>query len=493
MNTKSFIRAMLVSMLVLFPSLIFAQVGEIHFKMSKLPKDMRLPTGITKPFILVLKLEGEGISFDGVVQEKDVMLGKNKDVPAKYYCGTPDKEIVIKGDVSVLKIIYGSVESADLSKASKSLKTFWMRRTWTSSFNLKGLTEVEDLIVRDQKGLKELDLSDLHKARIMELGKFACNNYGWDLKTVILPNPTVVEDLNLSDTAISEIEFPALPKLKKFYASGTQIPEFVFNSPNLEVIELSRAHAKKLHIKGSTPNLKKIWLQDMFKLEELIIENAPNIKDATKPAEMKDINNLYFSGSFFNQLKVLKLNTGIERIAPIVNNVEVSKYYPNVEVLDLYNSPIKKLDLSSFVNLKELRLPFDGLSSEDYDTIIASIKADVKKQLTVEIMSTRKSDQKNLATFIEKLKAAGIKVKNEVAVETLITSSYKVYPTQTTDLVKIEGTKIYAPYSVYNAGGKLCLSGNTNASGKANLSLAVLPKGMYLIKVGSVYTKVLLK
>ncbi len=470
----------------LLPSEVIAQ-NEIRFEMAKTTHKIK-GGGEEKPTIYFLKLEKDKVQVSGYIGTPKDVQDKGGNVHTKYMTEVGGT-LVVKGNPEKIRILLGYVEKADLSKAPKSLKVFWMRGTKTKEFDLSGATELEDLVIRNQKGLQSLDLSALKKAKILQLGKFGVNNQGWSLKTVKMPKPSAVEYLDFSDTGINQIDLSNLPHLKRLCGSAAQISEVVLNSPKIEAIEFSRAHLQKLVLKGSTPKLHKLWLQDIFTIKEIIIPDAPKLKDGVAP-NLSGINGLCFTGNPFGNLVKMEIkNSGITQ-----TNEFFAGMTPNLAELDLTGAPIVNFDFTKFPKLRKIRMPIDKIKEADFDKIINTLPIlQGEEKGYFEVAKTDATNAGKLEAFEQKLKAKGWNTKIPAALDEIENTDVKIYPTRTTDLVKIEGAKANATYAIFAMNGTLCEKGQTDGFGSAELHLSSYAKGVYIIKLGKKYQKIVLK
>ncbi len=470
----------------ILPREIVAQ-NEIRFEMAKTThKD---ENGIErKPLVAFLKFEKDKVQVSGYIKTKDIR-DKGGNIHTVYVTEVGGT-LIIKGTPEKIRIVRkGYVDKADLSKAPKSLKVFWMRHTRTSEFDLSGATELEDLVIRSQSGLTTLDLTHQNKAKILQLGRLGVGNQGWSLKSVTMPNPSAVENLDFSDTGLENIDLSNLPHLKKLSGSASQVKEIVLNSPKIESVEFSRAHLQKLEFIGATPNLHKVWLQDLTKIKEIIIPNAPKLGNGYA-TNISDINGLCFSNNPMNKLVNIKIGNSAL--------TEANKWFagqtPNLEELDLSGAPIENFDFTKFPQLKKIKMPIDKIKEEDFDKIINTLPIlQEGEKAYFEVARTNMTNSNKLEIFEQKLRAKGWNTKLPLALEEVDNEEAKIFPTQTTDLVKIEGAKANTPYAVFAMNGTLCEEGLTNDYGSAELHLASHSKGIYIIKVGRKYQKIVLK
>ncbi len=485
-NYLALISLYAIAIACLLPSQAIAQ-NEIRFEMAKTThKDESKKD--KPPYIKFLTSDIADVQVSGYVGDPIEQVD-NKDRKWTYFITQVGATLVVKGTPTKIRVLAGYVDRTDLSKAPKSLKTFWMRGTKTKEFDLSGATEVVDLIIRNQNGLKEIDLSAQKKAKIIQLGRFGVGNQGWSLKKVIMPRPSVVEKLDISDTGVNDIDISNLPHLKVFAGSGTQLGEVVLNSPKIEAVEFSRAHLNKLEFKGATPNLHKVWLQDIFTITEIIIPNAPKLGNGSGNS-LSTLNGLFFSGQAMNKLKHIKIHNS----AITESNDFFAGQTPNLEDLDLTGAPIEDFNFTKFSKLRKIRMPIDNIKETDFDKIINTLPIlQEGEKGYFEVAKTDATNSNKLEAFEQKLKAKGWNTKIPLAFEDLSNEEVKVFPTQTTDVVKIEGAKANTAYALFSMNGALCEKGRADHSGSAVLHLASYSKGVYIVKIGSKYQKVLLK
>lgn len=91
------------------------------------------------------------------------------------------------------------------------------------------------------------------------------------------------------------------------------------------------------------------------------------------------------------------------------------------------------------------------------------------------------------------LETKGWTVIATVFSDDILAQSARVMPTETTDLVYIDGAQPAEVIHVYGLSGVRVLSSETDASGHAELSLAGKPAGVCIVTVGSLRQSILLR
>ncbi len=491
----------------LLPSTMTAQ-GEIKVTVGE------------KGWFKVEKLEGSNISVEGMPAGFTAEIGETI---AQEYQATPNSTITFKGDIKGLRIVgtmhqeggnkgnvakRADIVKFDASKAPKSMKVL----------SLKGLNLAAEDGVIDLSGATELDYADLidlseNKVYIplLDLTKqtkveylFLANknvNNGY-FNEVKLPSPNVIKKMDLSRCWIKKIDFPKMPELYRFdYVAGGTPKVVIADAPKLMWVDAHYSHTKEFVFKNA-PKLLRLMLGGNDG-NSLTVENCPKLQqihDAELPKKgggtFKLRVGLWIEKSDDNppsviDFKTVKLtNVGITEFGGAVADGLVK-----VEDLDLSNNPITKLDFSTYPTLKKVTMSaiqFDNLDAEEVLATLPERKPEDNAEFV--LLTDKNTDAALIAKIEAKLKERGWSLKQTTAVEELLAANaVKIYPTQTKDLVKIEGAKANMPYAVYAVSGKLCEKGMTDSFGSAEIHLNTYAKGVYLVKLGAKSQKIVLR
>ncbi len=482
----------------LIPSTASAEQGEI-----------KLTVG-SKGWFRVEKLTGANISVKGMPSNFTAQIGSNI---KQDYTANPNSVITFKGNITGLRIVgeldeeYNVKKRADIvqfdaSKAPKSLKSLSLKglnlKDKSNTINLSGATELVGLGLIDLSAgvtIPLLDLSKQTKVKTLFLGNPNYNNAY--IKEVRMPKKNVIENLDLSRCWIQKIDVSHLPELEKFTAVGTgTIPVVdLSGSPKLRIFTSYRAHIKSYILKNM-PNLRLAKFGGN-EGANLTIENCPKlhqIHTVTDQNGKKYTLGLWLEKSDGDEPDVIKFkkislkNVGITKLGGGIADGLVA-----VKDLDLTGNPIKEIDFSDYSKLKKVKMSIDKLPEGDFDKVINSLPTlkDGEKA-TFEVSDSGNVSSDKLKKFKDKLLAKGWN-KNTSALEEITEVGAKVYPTETSDLVRIEGAKVQTPYAVFAMNGTLCERGHTDELGSAELHLASYAKGIYIIRLGAQYQKVSLR
>lgn len=347
----------------------------------------------TKEYSFELQMKGSDIHVTGTTKKEDKTDSRNR--PYTIYTAPAGGRIIFSGKITLFNISKGRVQTADLSKAPTTLTAFGMRSTQTTSVDLSGATELRHLIYRDQK-TNEIDLSKQNKVITMELGREVVNNNG-SMKKVIMPSPSDVEVLNISDEGISEIDLTNLPKLKSFRAFGVKVDDIdLRNSPMLEEIYLTQGYKvyESLRIKN-TPNLFRVYIKNV-PFKEISIENASQLGNSGE-LTMEEV-----------QKRKLSVYTGYDRIKGlyfdgatrptktcVITGTAITKFTDKtkfssetLEKLDLSNNKLVEINLG-FPKLKELDLSKNQLNGDNLNKIIEQLPQAKEGKFKADNVSTQ--------------------------------------------------------------------------------------------------------
>lgn len=331
------------------------------------------------------QLAGDEIETSGQTAVEDIT--DNGKVVGKKYTAPAGATVTFKGKIKTLNIAGGQIEKADLSQAPKTLTAFGMRQTGTKSIDLSGATELRNLIYRHQE-TKVLDLSKQNKVINMELGLDNVGNNG-PLEKVVMPSPSDVEFINISDENVREMDLSNLPKLRSLRAYAVKLKEIdLRNSPLLQELYFTQGapEIKYGAVKTkNTPNLVRVFIQGVH-FSEVSIENAPMLGNARTltAEELKQLtdsgikvrtNYHKVGGLFFNgECKLKKLTVTGTAITDYAGNTRVNS--DRIEELDLEGNKLTVANLGNYPNsLTRINLGKNMLTEESMGQIADAIHA----------------------------------------------------------------------------------------------------------------------
>ncbi len=249
---------------------IVANAQEIRFVMSG--------TSFT-----VADIQGAGIEVTGIDGGQSVNIGTNVN---QVYTAQNGATVTFRGNITLLNIVAGSIASADLSNAPATLKVFTLNNTNTSTVNLSGATNLEQLSLRC--GISHADLTNLPLLRVLRLGKLG-EEKTWNLKTVTFPNPNVIQVLDLTNTSFTDVNnLNNLPELKQFTAVGTHLTgELALRaSSKLETVFVGRTSQLTSVDLSNRPLLKNVLLAEAGPTT-VNLSNNPTLASGT--VELRDM------------------------------------------------------------------------------------------------------------------------------------------------------------------------------------------------------------
>lgn len=328
-----------------------------------------------------LQMSGEDIEVKGTTKKEDKDDGKIK---YTTYTAAAGSEVVISGKMTLFNITAGRVEKANLSQAPKSLTRFGMRSTQTKSIDLSGATELQHLIYRDQNTI-ELDLSKQNKVVNMELGREQVGNNGI-LRKVIMPSPSDVELLNISDENVRDIDLSNLPKLRSLRAFALKVGKIdLRNSPMLEEVYFTQQSPEvkyEYFRTKNTPNLFRVVSQNVS-FDEVSIENAPKLGNG---GNLSNENKAYITEkklpyrSGYDKVEGLYFNGGGPRKSLTVTGTAITKFTDKVkpqsstlEVLNISGNKLVEASLSGFGALKMVDLSNNELTDAAMNSLAGEL------------------------------------------------------------------------------------------------------------------------
>ncbi len=297
----------------------------------------------------------------------------------------------------------------------------------------------------------------------------------------------------------NKLEFPKMPELYKlFYIAGYTPKLEITDAPKLRFVVSYRSHIKDYVFKN-LPELRLLKFGGNHGTDpkgSLTVENCPKLRQIHE-VKFKDGSTskwglwLEKSDNDVIGFKTVKLkNIGITEFGGDIADGLVA-----VTDLDLSNNPIKKLDFATYTTLKKVTMhakQFETLSAEEVLATLPERKAEDNAEFN--LLTSKDTDAALISKIEAELKKKGWNLKQTTAIaELLSTNAVKIYPTETSDLVKIEGSKANISYKVFALSGKLCQEGQTDAFGSAEIHLSTYAKGVYIVKLAHKTQKVVLK
>ncbi len=455
-----------------------------------------------KGWFRIERLVGSNITVEGMPASFTAQTGKKI---SQDYNAMPNSTVTFKGDITGLRIageMHGAngngnvkkradVVSIDASKAPSTLTFLVLKGLSLNSIDLKGATELKILSLIDlsKQKLNKLDLSKQTKVNVLILGNSNFNNNS--IEEVVMPSPNVIQNLDLGRTSINKIDLDHLPELLKFRAVAANA-----SSTGLNVVELKESTKLKLFVANHAHIREHIILKDKPMLNDVMlfgnlskqitIENCPLLKDYTNSIGLwLGI----YNGNYLAFSKVSIKNTGITKIGN-----ESTNGFKNVVDLDISNNPLTSVNFAPYTKLNKVTMNAKEFNNLDVNQVLATLPQRKPADNAVFVLSVGDDTEDTLVAKVEaKLQEKGWSLQKPVGLSELADGATKIYPTQTTDVVNIEGAKANATYKLFTMNGSLCEKGQTDAFGSAELHLASYSKGVYIIKLGNKFQKIVLK
>lgn len=377
--------------------------------------------------------------------------------------------VEITGTPKQLRIRNGSIAKLDLSNAPSSLIQLISEGTELESVDLSGATSLKSLWLSEYKTLQTVDLSPLSNLVQLYLGRYRDDHLQRSLRDVTFPTINNIKTLVLHEVSIPRVDFSTFTELNDLNIAGGGAHSFTQdwtfpNSPNLEKVNLWRlrysgnidvSHNPKLKsfVYTGSDNVRSIKISGVEALTKLEMQQADGW---TLPPNLRVIN---LSGN------------GLTTVTSSVGNGLLSS--PGVRVVDISNNRFSSAEIDQIIS----RLP-NGDGSGEF--VFAGVQTPTDGNQFTEA-------HKNA------LVAKGWVVGFPLSVGGVDYYEARIYPTVTSEVVYVEGVQPNAEVSVLSASGALVLSADTDAQGRAELSLVGKPSGVYFVTVGSTKQRVVLR
>lgn len=413
---------------------------------------------------------GNSFTVDAVRGTNITVSGANETATFPISTGTTftptaGNVITFSGDVTGIRFVAGTIKAIEVSSSHSTLAQFISERTTLGSVNLAGATQLTTLRLQDYSLLKTLDLSKLSLLKTVTLGRYGEDAKQRSLTTVAWPTTNVVETLALYETTIDKVDFTKFAKLKKLDIRGTGFgalnQDLVFKSQPIESIILFRVG-----------HLQNLTLENCTALTTLQFSGSRD--DLTTP--------ITIAVTGCTALTTVDLAQGSGWGAP--KNIQTINLSGNA--LTSVVATIGGASLFSAPNLKRVDISNNKIPSAAIDKIIAWLPQG-KGDGTYIFSGAITSGEGNQFTEAHKtaLAAKGWSTSWALSVDPIQASQVRIFPSETTDMVYIEGIGQIAPVKVYSLSGVLVKEAATSELGSGQVSLGDLPSGIYLITVGS--------
>ena len=264
-------------------------------------------------------------------------------------------------------------------------------------------TDIEDVIVN--KELKRINIGST-KFKDIEF----------------IRNLEDLEDLNVSNTNITNLDLSKYKKLKSLNISDTYLEKFnIKDNLLLQILKAEKAHIKNLDL-SNNKDIEVLNLSNN-KIEEI------DLKELTK---LKDLN---LSN---NKLKTIDLTKLKKLSSLIVNNNELkeidTKELKDLEVLEIANNDIEKVDLKDNLNLTKLNISSTKIKDINVDNFkklkslnISNLNLKEIKPFNIEEVDYSHNSISDISVFKEMLKDVKKKVLFNDQVINMLVDVNKTY------------------------------------------------------------------
>ncbi len=379
------------------------------------------------------------------------------------------EEVVIAGNPQQLLIEGSDVETADLSAAPASLTRFIFNTGTLDAIDLSGATNLTFLRLSDYRYLTTVDMSRLSKLEEVYFGKYGDDYLQRSLRNVTWPTTNVIKKLTFYEVSIPSIDFTRFPALTSLDirggGDGSFAQEWTFpNSPNLEKLILFRQRYSTNVNVAHNPKLTEFQYSGSDAVTSLKVSGA-------------------------TALSTIALNQGSGWSIPA-----------NLKVIDLSNNGMTAIDTSagsslfSGAGVRAVDVSGNKLTASELDKIIGLLPQGDGTGAYV-FAGEKTPSEGNAFGEAQKaaLRAKGWAVGYPLSIGGVDYYTARIYPSVTSDVVKIENVAPNAEVLVHSTAGALVQTTTTDDLGQAELSLLGNPSGVYIVSVGMTKQRVVLR
>lgn len=304
----------------------------------------------------ISELDGTSITIEGSTAAKDITPWKNatdskKDFSASVAGGT----VVIKGNVTSLRITAGKLAKLDLSTAPAGLKSLYV--VGRSHNGVTGSAQVKELDLSGAQDLYTLYLSNPGSSGMHDLSRHSklVNVIMYKVGAAFtLPSTIGYLEINEAPTSVANsLTVEAFPKLQKLFLIGSWLnkPVNFSNSKTLTTFSCSRTKVTELNL-SNCDRLADVLIRDLNgSPAELNLSGNTRLKETTEKYTsvhkvsgfMTDLDSrgartLNLSGASFT-----KFSTAVCSIVSLTS-------------IDLSNNKLVSANFSGFTALRNLNL-----------------------------------------------------------------------------------------------------------------------------------------
>lgn len=228
-------------------------------------------------------LTGAELTVEGTTADGALSTIGNNDTPKTFSASKAGATVVVKGNVTALRISKGTLKKLDLSQAPATLKTLITLGTTIESIDLSGATSLTLLSLRDYGTLKALDLSKLSQLEKVSLGAYESSQKQRSLTSVVWPEKNVIKSLFMGEISLSTFPLSSFTSLEALDMRGSGYGAFnqnfsLSNSKLKSFISFKVKHTKSLVLENNSQLTSVLYTgrrKDAGETTEVIIKGNP--------------------------------------------------------------------------------------------------------------------------------------------------------------------------------------------------------------------------
>lgn len=228
-------------------------------------------------------LTGAELTVEGTTADGALSAIGNNDTPKTFSASKAGATVVVKGNVTALRISKGTLKKLDLSQAPATLKTLITLGTTIESIDLSGATSLTLLSLRDYGTLKALDLSKLSQLEKVSLGAYESSQKQRSLTSVVWPEKNVIKSLFMGEISLSTFPLSSFTSLEALDMRGSGYGAFnqnfsLSNSKLKSFISFKVKHTKSLVLENNSQLTSVLYTgrrKDAGETTEVIIKGNP--------------------------------------------------------------------------------------------------------------------------------------------------------------------------------------------------------------------------
>lgn len=384
------------------------------------------------------------------------------------------EEVIVQGNPSIVGFYAGDFEYIKV-ESDAGLKTLvvngdnvYSPTVKLDNLDLRGATSLQTLRVYGFK-LAELDLTNLSALKTLELGYFVGSendnlkweNSGEDIGKIILPTSNNIETLRTVRVE-APLSMETFTKLKRIaFMGGTD--RGTISAPN-------------------SPLLERVMIHRSRNLSHVLFNSNPRLNNVSLDSEITG--SITITGApLLTTMNVYDSSWGVRN---------------SMERIDLSGNGLTSIGIEgrifSATGLRHVNISRNKLPKDEITKIINQLADQSGKEGVFHFVGSKTTEEGNEFTDEHKaaLEAKGWTVNSPLGVEYVEAQAVRIYPTVTSDLVHVAGIAPGTSVKVYALDGKPVQAYEADAA-SLQLSLRALPSGTYIVAVGGIKQRIILR